>query len=156
MGRLAWLIRHLCPSLSEPERCAVSRGGGGGRGVSPAFRRSCQPLPSLELPFASRHPRAAATRIHLSAETSAQVREKICRRGRKNKCLIKKRAAGAAGIGSGAPVGVKPSVPDGRAPRLCPGAAAHRERGADQPARVYLRVSRKQRELKAAETPRAC
>lgn len=58
-----------------------------------------------------------------------------------------------AGIGSGAPVGVKPSAPGGRAPRLCPAAAAHRERGAEQPARVYLRLPRQQRELKAAETP---
>lgn len=129
---------------------------GGGRRVSPAFRWSCQPLPSLELPPASRHPRAAPTRIHLSAETSAQGREEICRRGRKNKYLTKKRAAGAVGIGSGAPVGVKPSVPGGRAPKLCPGAAAHTERGADQPARVCLRVSRNQRELKDAKTPRAC
>lgn len=156
MWRVARLIGHLCLSLSEPSGAVFLLLFWWGTEGQPAFRWSCQPLPSLELPPASRHPRAAPTRIHLSAETSAQGREEICRRGRKNKYLTKKRAAGAAGIGSGAPVGVKPSVPGGRAPKLCPGAAAHTERGADQPARVCLRVSRKQRELKDAKTPRAC
>lgn len=70
---------------------------------------------------------------------------KSAEEGGKINILQKKRGAGAARIGSGVPVGVKPSVPGGRAPRLCPRAAAHRERGADQPTRVSARFTQAER-----------
>lgn len=127
--------------------------GGGGVMVSPAFRWSCQPLPSLELPPASRHPRAAATRIHLSAETSAQGREKICKRGRKKRYLIKKAGGRSSRDWVRGARGCEAECPGRARPQAVPGGCSAQERGAQQPARVHLRGSRKQRELKAAETP---
>lgn len=62
----------------------------------------------------------------------------------------KKEAAGAAWSGSR---GVKWGVPGRRAPRLCPGTAARRERGANRARPCgYLRVICTQGKPKAAET----
>lgn len=145
MWRVARLIGHFCPSLSEPSGaqfwlllfwvfCLFVCFGAWGVGAQPCFpvvfASLCPPWSCL-LPLAVRelHPRG----FTCQQRPQHKAGRKSAEEGGKINILFKKLAAGAAGIGLGTSVGVKPSVPGGRAPRLCPRAAARRERGADQP-----------------------